>query len=247
MTLLRALAVKISRRVLCICPPASRDWARATARELEFVESDWAALRWALGGMKVLMRLQDPPLTALSQVPRAARVFLRRTRVATLLNWFSLLWVALWFSGIAPLWLSRKFLHWSTKVNPWAGWYFLAAVFVYIVCEAIASRGWRFPRQGELPVLAGAYRSALRRHRIIFFGGWFWARTVLLMAGPLLAVSRLCLLKPFVSRKVVVGRMMTAVVFQAMGILVAWKIGRRGIANSQRTIDELDELLATPE
>ena len=34
----------------------SRCWGEAMLRELDFVESDWAALRWALGGSTALLR-----------------------------------------------------------------------------------------------------------------------------------------------------------------------------------------------
>ncbi|HEY9127492.1 MAG TPA: hypothetical protein VIM62_10220 [Acidobacteriaceae bacterium] len=36
--------------------PAGREWAEGMLRELDFVKSDWAALRWALGGAMVVAR-----------------------------------------------------------------------------------------------------------------------------------------------------------------------------------------------
>ncbi|HTJ31257.1 MAG TPA: hypothetical protein VL346_12190 [Acidobacteriaceae bacterium] len=39
-----------------ISPLASREWARAMLRELDFVEGEWGALRWALGSAAVLAR-----------------------------------------------------------------------------------------------------------------------------------------------------------------------------------------------
>jgi hypothetical protein len=98
MTRLRKLAVKISDTVVCRSLPAYKDWAQATARELEFIESDWAALRWALGSWKMAASCQNAPLASMSEVPRAARNFLRETRVSTVLTWFSLLGTSYWFS-----------------------------------------------------------------------------------------------------------------------------------------------------
>jgi len=39
-----------------ITPPDQTDWARAMQSELDHVEGDWAALRWAVGGASVLAR-----------------------------------------------------------------------------------------------------------------------------------------------------------------------------------------------
>jgi hypothetical protein len=36
-------------------PAESRDWALAAAHELDAIESDWLALRWAVGGLRVLL------------------------------------------------------------------------------------------------------------------------------------------------------------------------------------------------
>ena len=38
----------------------SQDWANAMLRELDFIESDWAALFWALGGMTAVFRHSVP-------------------------------------------------------------------------------------------------------------------------------------------------------------------------------------------
>src|ERR1017187_5629934 len=91
MTRLRKLAVKISDTVVRRCPLAYKDWAQATAWELEFIESDWAALRWALGSWKMAASCQNAPLASMSEVPRAARNFLRETRVSAVLPSLSLL------------------------------------------------------------------------------------------------------------------------------------------------------------
>src|ERR1700722_17118680 len=126
MTRLRKLAVKISDTVVPRCPPAYKDWALATSRELEFIESDWAALRWALGSWKMAARCQCAPLTSVSEVPRAARNFLRETRVSAVLTLFSLLVMSYWFSGI--------FRHTVGGRQTRLGWGLLLGVLVYIAC-----------------------------------------------------------------------------------------------------------------
>jgi hypothetical protein len=56
MALLRKLAVRWLRAVVRNAPPACREWASAMLRELDFIESDWAALLWALGSTAAISR-----------------------------------------------------------------------------------------------------------------------------------------------------------------------------------------------
>src|ERR1017187_1025661 len=202
MTRLRKLAVKISDTVICRSRPAYKDWARATARELEFIESDWAALRWALGSWKMAASCQNAPLTSMSEVPRAARNFLRETRVSAVLTSLSLLWMCYWFSGI--------FRNTAAGGQSRLGWGLILAILGYIACEAIAFRGWRFPRGGGLPEVADAYRSALLHQRDLLSGVWYWSRLTLIVVGPVLGAYHACLLKPSAAREAILGANLVA-------------------------------------
>jgi len=52
----RAVARWLLTAVLRNCPEDSREWAEAMLRELDFIEGDWAALWWALGGATAIFR-----------------------------------------------------------------------------------------------------------------------------------------------------------------------------------------------
>ena len=52
----RRLAAGILKAAIRVAPEASREWAAAMLRELDFVEGDWAALLWALGSTTVILR-----------------------------------------------------------------------------------------------------------------------------------------------------------------------------------------------
>lgn len=52
----RRWALAILRVVLWHAPEASREWAAAMLRELDYIESDWAALWWALGSVAAICR-----------------------------------------------------------------------------------------------------------------------------------------------------------------------------------------------
>ena len=52
----RRLASWLLHRMLRVAPQEGRQWARAMLCELDFVEGDWAALTWALGGTAAMLR-----------------------------------------------------------------------------------------------------------------------------------------------------------------------------------------------
>lgn len=56
MAALRKFAARWLRAVVRRAPPGSKAWASAMLRELDFIESDWAALLWALGSTAAICR-----------------------------------------------------------------------------------------------------------------------------------------------------------------------------------------------
>jgi hypothetical protein len=56
MPLLRSMASALLRAAERRCLPETREWAEAMLRELDSVESDLAALLWALGGAAAIFR-----------------------------------------------------------------------------------------------------------------------------------------------------------------------------------------------
>jgi hypothetical protein len=87
MTSLRNFALGISRFVVRYASPGSKEWAEGLAREVAFIESDWSALAWALGSMKVLLDYREAPLASLQDAPAAARRFVEIMRFGAGLGW----------------------------------------------------------------------------------------------------------------------------------------------------------------
>jgi hypothetical protein len=56
MCTVRGLASKLLRIVIRHSSDESQDWANAMLRELDFIESDWAALLWALGSTTAIFK-----------------------------------------------------------------------------------------------------------------------------------------------------------------------------------------------
>ncbi len=56
MPFIRGMAFRILRGAACLAPGESRRWADAMLNELDYVEGDVPALRWALGGAMAIGR-----------------------------------------------------------------------------------------------------------------------------------------------------------------------------------------------
>jgi hypothetical protein len=56
MAAFRRIAAWVLTAMVRHSSPESRAWAEAMLREIDFIESDWPALCWALGGVTVLCR-----------------------------------------------------------------------------------------------------------------------------------------------------------------------------------------------
>jgi hypothetical protein len=80
MTLVRRLALKISNVVVKYASPGCKEWAEGLAREVAFVEGDWAALAWALGSARVLFDYREAPIRSLADLPAAAEKFAESKR-----------------------------------------------------------------------------------------------------------------------------------------------------------------------
>ena len=98
MTIVRCAALKISSIVLRYASPGCKDWAEGLARELDFVESDWGALLWALGSLRVLFDRRPAPIRSLDELIPVIEKFLQTRRAS---KW---LWLMATFqAGLAGL------------------------------------------------------------------------------------------------------------------------------------------------
>lgn len=75
MTLVRRKALEISSWVTWLASPGCKEWAEGSEREAAVIESDWAAVRWAIGSTCILLDRREAPMTSLDDVPAAAQKF----------------------------------------------------------------------------------------------------------------------------------------------------------------------------
>jgi hypothetical protein len=69
-TALRYLAARISGLVVRWAAPGCKEWAEGLAREVEFIESDWRALAWAIGSTRVLLDRKTSSLGSGQKIQR---------------------------------------------------------------------------------------------------------------------------------------------------------------------------------
>ncbi|MFZ0686581.1 MAG: hypothetical protein WAM89_13630 [Terriglobales bacterium] len=182
MTLTRQIALRISHAVLRSAAPESRDWAQAALRELDFIEDDWTALLWALGGMRILFRVKsrckprEVPLTRLGDIPLAERILADKVRARTL----SL--VVTIGESIAFTWLLFFFPNPLQRL----GSLLTVAAMLYMTWQLLARRVREFSSDTDLSRRATDYRAELERQRDFHRGWWFWSRLALMLPGLLL-------------------------------------------------------------
>ena len=75
MTILRRLAMRIAEEAVERAKPRCKEWAEGLEREVAFIESDWRALGWAIGSVRVLFQNPPKPLGNSAEIARAGRLF----------------------------------------------------------------------------------------------------------------------------------------------------------------------------
>jgi hypothetical protein len=230
MTTVRKLARWIADVVVRLASPAAKDWARATARELESIPEDWAALVWATGSLRILHRGYRAPLVSLAEVPCAARQLARKTQVAMLLGSAIALFEAAAFSYYLVLFRSHPVQS--------AGSILTAAGALWFGYRSIVRRARKVP-SGDRLLVAGAYRAELERQRDFLTLRRLCAELGPLVAGVCVFCTGMTLAYPKTTRTALwsMSVMLICSLIAGLGYRIC-------AAGYQRRIEELDALIA---
>ena len=142
-------------------PPHSRCWGNAMLRELDFVESDWAAVLWALGSMIAIFKLAVPRALRAWLAKRAAREGERTPKgmarkAAGLASGvvISAGVLAACIFGLSML-SSRFVPEWQLNQRAWAQWLALLGIpeTIFLVTAVVL---WRKRRTVAAGILLGA-------------------------------------------------------------------------------------------
>jgi hypothetical protein len=159
MSAARRLASRLLRAVIRHASAECRDWANAMLRELDFIESDWAALFWAMGSTTAILRYSSCDLMTWFKKYSGYEEELTMKdlgkKIAGLLLGVAMA-IALTFCAFGLLQLS---LHFFPVLEfggvPWAAW-----VTVFAIPETIfivgAVKLWQKKRPMALGILLSA-------------------------------------------------------------------------------------------
>ena len=180
MTLLRRVATRISCGVVRRASPGAKEWAEATAHEVEFIEGDWRALGWALGSVRILWQRRETAVLSPADVPESARQFAREILKRTALGCTVGFLVAIDFS--LNIWGPHRF---GDTVIEQLGEYLMLGGVLNMIVRFLVGRG-KLSLHRDCPITIPEYRGELERQRDFHRGLWFWSGFVLLVAGMFL-------------------------------------------------------------
>jgi hypothetical protein len=73
MTFIRRKALEISSWVTWLASPGCKEWAEGLEREVAFIPSDWRALGWAIGSIRLVFDRRPAPITSIARVAAIAK------------------------------------------------------------------------------------------------------------------------------------------------------------------------------
>ena len=131
MTFLRQLAVNTLRTVIWLSSPATQTWTKAMLAELDSISSDWKALFWAIGSLRVLFVRQTIRPASLSDIPAAAKVLADRMNQRTRLGSVSVVGMAFFFG---------RFFFYAPNTLQQIGSAMLVVALLYMLFQLVTGR-----------------------------------------------------------------------------------------------------------
>jgi hypothetical protein len=152
-TFIRRKALETASWVVWLAAPGCREWAEGLERELQFIESDWRALAWAVGSMRVLLDRREAPLRTLAEFSAAAKqLHKKRTNQTRFLYLVGVVSVVFWARMLF-------FLHSAT----WHGTGYSMGVSMAMAIHAYARRPRAIPESEDHGEMAAYYRAEIKR------------------------------------------------------------------------------------
>ena len=174
MTVLRKAAICIAKLANRFASPHSRVWVRATLGELGYIESDWAALRWAFGSMHVLFTSPGDNTMTMSEIPVAAEALTSRMTQRT--------WAGSAVFTAMALFFIRLLLRVPNTLQR-TGCALLVVAMFYMLFQLLKARPHKGQVGTDLRTQAAHYGSELDRERNFHCGVSFWSRLIIIIPG----------------------------------------------------------------
>jgi hypothetical protein len=233
MSTARKLASKISFAVVRFASPGTKEWARATLHELDFIEGNWKAFFWAIGSVRILFAPTNASITEHCDIPQATQRLAKIVRRRNVKGYSA--------SFVVMAAFTRYFFILSNTIQRVGSLLTVlgAGYLVYQLClnqlrqriSAIA-----LAKMGNAPSLE-SYRVELERQRDFHKGSCFWSRLLILIPGPLLFLVGLEIAHPAFA---------TFIRLEGLAFLllaaIAVSLNLRKARQYQRQIEQLDTL-----
>jgi hypothetical protein len=226
---IRRLASAILTAAVRRASPGIREWGTAMLREMDFVESDWAALLWALGSVAALLKHFGAPMSD-THVFSKAQALMRKIRRRTLIGYGACVIGTVAFGS---------FIFVVPNVLQRIGSCLTVAAILYVASQVYAWRPADLPLEGGSSAYTDSYRGELERQREFHRGAW--SRLLAILPGPIL----FCVGSAMAYPELAVGFAANAacfIVICIVGVPMNLRLSRK----YQRQIDELDALPKVP-
>jgi hypothetical protein len=201
-------------------------------REMDFVESDWAALFWALGSAAALFKRLEAPMSNSSDVFLRTQALMKKIRRRTLMGYGMCLFVTVYLASF--IFASPNTLQ---RIGCWLG----IAATLYMAYQLYKSRNGQLPSETFPSACTDFYRAELKRQRDFHRGIWLWSRLVIVFPAYFVFAIGFAKAHP----EVAWGFATLAACSIVLGI-VAVPLNLRLSRKYQRQIDELDAQPKTP-
>lgn len=177
--IIRRLGSQILRVAIRRSGPELRGWGTAMLNEMDAIENDWAALRWAIGGAASLFRGFELPISDVSEVPQRFERVQNTIRRAHVVGYLACFLVMAGFSHYLVI-----FPNIGERVG--CVLTILGAGLIAAQLHSNNARRRRAASHGDGSAAMDRYRVVLEHMRDFHRGPWFWSRMIACLPGPLL-------------------------------------------------------------
>jgi hypothetical protein len=198
--------------------------------EMDAIENDWAALRWAIGGAASLFRGFELPISDVSEVPQRLERVQNTVRRAHVIGYLASCLVMAGFSHYLVIF---------PNIGERVGCMFtiLGAGLIAVQLHSNNVRRRRAASHGDCSTAIDRYRVVLEHMRDFHGGTWFWSRMMAILPGPLLFAYSFHRTHPEPLGSFLVG----IIGFLGFGI-IAIPLNLNRSRKFQRELDRLDDL-----
>jgi hypothetical protein len=200
-------------------------------RELDFVESDWGALFWALGSATALFKHLEPPMSNPSDIFSRTQVLMKEIRRRTIIGFAACFIVIVAFGSFI-------FIFPNTLQRVGSG--LTVAAALYMAYQLYVGRNGKLPSESRSSARTDFYRAELERQRNFHRGFWLWSRLIIMVPGYLLFLIGFVIAHPDAARFMAAPGGVF-IVLCIIGVPANLKLSRK----YQRRIDEVHALPKT--